>query len=163
MAPMKRRDNGKPSLGEIRSTGAITGPARRASSRRCAERAMHRTKFLLGGCALLLLIAAAGPALAEHWWPNLPKPFGCCDDYCPKQPPAVPPLACPTLCDDYCPKAPPAPPCPTRMVFPDDYCAKPMPVVAPLCPGPLSTCGPPEPGHCARPPACLTPWPAGPR
>jgi hypothetical protein len=81
------------------------------------------------------------------WWQSLWQgvPFckqPCPDDYCPKQPPPVPPVPPCTGVDDYCakppPPVPPIPPC-TGI---DDYCPKPPPKVEPLCCyPPWYTCG----------------------
>jgi hypothetical protein len=63
--------------------------------------------------------------------PDCPQPK-CCDDYCPKPIPCVPPVRC-FGCDDYCPKCEPC----TKEVccfVCDDYCYKcPPKIVCPPC------------------------------
>ena len=84
-----------------------------------------------------LLPPAHASMLRHDWlfgpssWPDVVQKV-CCDDYCPKPPPCVPPVASCYQGDDYCPKPLPC----VRPVEPscqrDDYCPKPLPHIS--CP-----------------------------
>ena len=87
---------------------------------------IHLAIVLLAGAVMVTGVRAGPPAWRDFCSP----PCGvcktwCCDDYCRKPVPGVPPFPCGT-CDDYCrtplPAAPPVP-CGTC----NDYCRKPLP------------------------------------
>lgn len=98
-----------------------------------------RTQLLIAAVLLAWLAprCAAGGKSAECACcpppcPVCPPVRWCCDDYCRKPMPCIPPLCAKCCCDDYCRKPMPciAPLCAKCCC--DDYCRKPMPALC--CP-----------------------------